>query len=572
MLAPTSNFKSNEINRSLTSHCAQLARLHLKDLFAQDPMRFHHFSLAAAGLFLDYSKQRILPETLRLLCQLVSWVDLAAKRDAMFSGVAINSTEQRAVLHTALRDASKRAVFVNGEGIGIGENVKPLIHKTLQLLEQLVSDIRCGVWCGFSGEPIKAVVNIGIGGSDLGPAMATAALTPYTSRELECYFVSNIDPAHISGVLRRLNPATTLFIVASKTFTTQETLCNAVIAKQWLLSSVDAAICDVKFADLIMRRHFIAVTAKVDRASAFGIVSENIYPFWDWVGGRYSLWSAIGLSVAIAVGMENFRALLAGAYAMDVHFQTMPYHQNMPVIMALIDIWNINFLKTTTRAVIPYDQSLSLLPAYLQQLEMESNGKHVRLDGEVVDYATASVIWGATGTNGQHAFHQLLMQGTQTVPVDFIAVAQGHDEIVDHRLLLFANCLAQSRALMCGRSKEEVIVELCSQGMSVVEANKLAPHKVIDGNVPSNTIMLDKLTPFTLGALLALYEHKVFVQGVLWNINSFDQWGVELGKNLATNLAEQLRDINHCGIAEVDASTYGLMARFRSFKDSHKDS
>lgn len=614
-----SNILKNNVWQLLVAHKAKLANLKLKSLFIQDNLpdntkpRFDTFSLEAAELFLDYSKQRVLPETMSLLLQLAESVDIAAKRDAMFSGATINSTEQRAVLHTALRDPSARAVIVDGV------NIKPLICTAMQRVERCVTEVRSGVWQGYSNQSIKAIVNIGIGGSDLGPAMATAALSPYTMRELEYYFVSNIDAAHINETLRRLDPATTLFIVASKTFTTQETLCNALTAKKWLLDSVAAAAPTnasanvnqsadaqnaISAAERAVLRHFIAVTAKPERARAFGIEEENIYPFWDWVGGRYSLWSAIGLSLAIAIGMENFKALLAGAHAMDNHFQNAPYATNMPVIMALLGIWNINFWHNATYAVIPYSQYLNLLPFYLQQLEMESNGKHVRLDGAAVNYATAPITWGAVGTNGQHAFHQLLMQGTQTVPVDFIVAARSNNDVGDHHTLLVANCLAQSQALMQGRSAAEAFDEICMQQerdsqasrgsdttgragngsagkvMSAAEARQLAEHKAIAGDVPSSTIMLPQLTPRALGALLALYEHKTFVQGVIWDINSFDQWGVELGKQLANKIATKmgLGDVKHkdenskdgdgnsailgYDDASIDSSTRGLMQRF----------
>lgn len=571
--------------QALSEHKAKLEKLHLKDLFAQDTensqnnQRFSTFSLTAAELFLDYSKQRVLPETIDLLCQLATHANVAAKRDEMFAGAIMNPTEQRAVLHTALRDLSAQPVIVDGE------NVKPLIHDVMQRLTTCVTAIRTKAWRGYSGKPIKAIVNIGIGGSDLGPAMAAAALTPYTARELEYYFVSNIDGTHISEVLRCVDPATTLFIVASKTFTTQETLTNALTAKDWLLNSAMAnanngtnanvnanATINVNTnnsnlrasgADDVIKHHFIAVTAKPERAVAFGIAAANVYPFWDWVGGRYSLWSAIGISLAIAIGMENFRTLLAGAYAMDEHFKSAPYQQNMPVLLALLGIWNINFWDSATHAVIPYDQYLHLLPFYLQQLEMESNGKRVHLDGTPVQHATAPIIWGSVGTNGQHAFHQLLMQGTQTVPVDFIVAANSHNPIGNHHMLLVANCLAQSQALMCGRDN------IAAQ----------SPHKVILGDVPSNTIVLPQLTPYTLGALLALYEHKTFVQGIIWHINSFDQWGVELGKQLANTIVSELSAFNATTATAaigaeksltakpnserptLDSSTQGLMQR-----------
>jgi glucose-6-phosphate isomerase len=532
----------------------ELASSHLKDFFAEDATRFSKFSLEAAGLFLDYSKQYILPETFNLLCRLAQEADIVGRREAMFSGKAINVTEQRAVLHTALRDLSDKPIMVDGV------NVKPQITEVFVRVEQCVQKIRDGKWLGYDGRAIKTIVNIGIGGSDLGPAMAVMALTPYTLRDLEYYFVSNIDATHISEVLRKCDPATTLFVVASKTFTTQETLCNANTAKKWLLQKCDNA-------ETAIQHHFIAVTAKPERAKEFGVASTNIYPFWDWVGGRYSVWSAIGLSLAIAIGMDNFRSFLAGAHAMDEHFYTQPLATNMPIIMAVLGIWNINFWQCATQAVIPYDQYLSLLPSYLQQLDMESNGKHVRIDGTNISYKTAPVLWGGVGTNGQHAFHQLLLQGTQTVPVDFIIAAQSHNDIDSHHELLVANCFAQSQALMRGKNQTEIIDELIEQGFAPDDAKTLAPHKVIVGNVPSNTIMLSKLTPYSLGALLALYEHKVFVQGIIWGINSFDQWGVELGKQLANKIALQLQ-VNMLSEVDMtlDSSILGLIQRYRNEK------
>lgn len=538
----------NDIWRLLGAEKNKLSSLHLKDLFVQDTARFSRFSLEAAGLFLDYSKQRILPEIMALLCQLAQQAGVVEACEAMFSGEVVNTTEHRAVLHTALRDSSDRPIMVDGD------DVKPEINDVLARMEQCAQLVRNKEWLGHDGRPIESIVNIGIGGSDLGPAMAVTALTPYVSRDLEYHFVSNIDPTHISEVLRRCNPATTLFIVASKTFTTQETLRNAMCAKQWVLQNVD----NVEEA---IKRHFVAVTAKPKRAIEFGIATTNIYPFWDWVGGRYSVWSAIGLSLAIAIGMDNFRDFLAGANALDKHFQTQPLSNNMPVIMAVLGIWNNNFLQASTQAVIPYDQYLSLLPAYLQQLEMESNGKRVCVNGQEVAHSTAPVIWGGVGTNGQHAYHQLLMQGTQMVPVDFIVAAKSHNDIHENHLLLVSNCLAQGQALMCGKQRDEVLAELSEQGVSKENIERLLSHKIILGNVPSSTIMLSQLTPYTLGALLALYEHKVFVQGVIWGINSFDQWGVELGKCLANKIVSQLRN----GVSDecLDSSTAGLIKYYQ---------
>lgn len=542
----------DKVWQNLCEHKKQIADLKIKEEFVRDAKRYERFSLQVHDLFLDYSKQLVLPETMSLLCRLAEESEVFHKIEDMFQGKLINTTEQRAVLHTALRDDSDIPLFVEGV------NVREQISAALRRIQQCVEAVRNGQWLGCSNKHIKAVVNIGIGGSDLGPAMATYALTPYTSKRLQYYFVSNIDGTSILDTLRQLDPETTLFIIASKTFTTQETLCNAKAAKDWLLKKV------ANPSEAILR-HFIAVTAKPERALEFGIAQDNIYPFWDWVGGRFSLWSAIGLSIALAIGMDNFKQFLAGACAMDKHFRYAPYAQNMPIVLALLGIWNINFQQCNSQAIIPYEQYLQLFPSYLQQLEMESNGKCVKIDGEAVAYNTVPIIWGAVGTNGQHAFHQLLMQGTQKVSVDFIAALQSHNPVGEHHLLLLANCFAQSQALMCGKNEGEVIDELVAQGLSLQQAKLLAPHKIIAGNVPSSMILMTKLTPFNLGALLALYEHKVFVQGVIWQINSFDQWGVELGKQLAGSIAPKLRDPD-ADVSDLDASTRGLLEKYQRLK------
>lgn len=543
----------NDITKSsiwqkLTEHSKQIANIHMRDLFKDDQERFNKFSIViqnnhTCSLLIDYSKNRITSETINLLCELAKTVDLFSHIEQMFSGQIINTTEQRAVLHTALRNPGDTAILLNGK------DIMPTIRATLIKMLQCTENIRHGKWKGYSGKPITDVVNIGIGGSDLGPKMVVTALTPYISNNIKCHFVSNVDGTQISETLKYLNPETTLFIVASKTFTTQETLCNANTAKEWLEQKANSKNAN--------KKHLIAVTANPQRAIEFGIDKSNIYPFWDWVGGRYSLWSAIGLPIAIAIGADNFQQLLAGAHAMDNHFRNTPFEKNMPVIMALLGIWNINFFNCKTHAILPYDQYLHLLPAYLQQLEMESNGKHVRTDNSPVEYATSPIIWGSVGTNGQHSFHQLLLQGTQTVPVDFIVPIHTHNPIDQHHMLLFANCLAQSKALMQGKTEQQVIQELINQGMNETDVKKLAPHKVISGNVPSDTILIDKITPYTLGSLIALYEHKVFVQGIIWGINSFDQWGVELGKQLTKNIIPGLQDPKN--IKNLDSSTCGLI-------------
>jgi glucose-6-phosphate isomerase len=541
----------SKIWKQLAEHCKEVSALKMADLFAKDLLRFEKFSLSAVGWFLDYSKNRITSTTLELLLQLAEETDLTAKIQDMFAGKIINTTEQRAVLHTALRNPENASIKIDEV------NVMPEIHASLKSILKCAEQVRQGIWRGFSGKKITDVVNIGIGGSDLGPAMVVNALLPYKIKGINCHFVSNVDSSHISETLKYLNPETTLFIIASKTFTTQETLCNAVTAKDWLekVASNNATL-----------QHFIAVTAKSKKALEFGIAENNIYPFWDWVGGRYSLWSAIGLSIAIAIGADNFKDLLAGANAMDIHFRNTPFAKNMPVIMALIGIWNINFFDAKSCAVLPYDQYLALLPAYLQQLEMESNGKSVSIEGHPLSYATSPVIWGAVGTNGQHAFHQLLLQGTQQIPADFIVSVNNHNPIGEHHLYLFANCLAQSQALMQGKTIDEAEQELLSGGMDKDAAQRLAVHKVIRGNNPSNTIVTNKITPKTLGALIALYEHKVFVQGVIWHINSFDQWGVELGKQLAQNVIPKIQNTENN--LKVDGSTEGLIQIYLKHHES----
>jgi glucose-6-phosphate isomerase len=528
----------------LEKHHEEISTLKMQDLFAKDPLRFKNFSLSAADIFLDYSKNKITAATLELLLKLTEEADLSTKIHDMFTGKIINTTEQRAVLHTALRNPENDPITVDGI------NIMPEIHATLNLILQCAEQINEGIWLGYDGERITDIVNIGIGGSDLGPAMVVNALLPYKTKNINCHFVSNVDATHISETLKHLNPKTTLFIIASKTFTTQETLCNASTAKAWLEQTTSSKNA--------VAQHFIAVTAKPQKALEFGIVKNNIYPFWDWVGGRYSLWSAIGLSIAIAIGADNFKDLLAGAHTMDKHFHDTPFAKNIPVIMALIGIWNINFLKAKSYAILPYDQYLALLPAYMQQLEMESNGKSVTIAGQPLTYATSPVIWGAVETNGQHAFHQLLLQGTQQIPMDFIVSANSHNPIGEHHLYLFANCLAQSQALMQGKTQAEAEQELLQSGMNKVDAKKLSAHKVIAGNIPSNTIVTNKITPKTLGALIALYEHKVFVQSVIWNINAFDQWGVELGKQLAKNVIHKIQNANNMEI-KFDNSTEGLI-------------
>jgi len=504
--------------KKLTSHYQAIKQTELLELFSTDPKRVEKFSVTAGDLLLDYSKNRVTSDTMQLLMALAKEANLEKWREKMFLGEPINSTEKRAVLHTALRRSEP--LIVNGDDVVA--NVK----QVLSHMEQFSSQIRNGAWTGFTGKRIRSVVNIGIGGSDLGPVMAYEALKSYSQRDLSFHFVSNIDGTHLSEVVRTCRPEETLFIIASKTFTTEETMTNARSARKWLLDE----LADEK----AVKNHFVALSTNSEEVTAFGIAPENIFEFWDFVGGRYSLPSAIGLSLMIAIGHEQFYSLLKGYEVMDQHFQNAPLEENMPVILALLGIWYRNFFHFSTHAVLPYEQYLHRFPAYLQQLEMESNGKSVTKEGEEVDYDTAPVIWGEPGTNGQHAFYQLLHQGTQIVPSDFIMCRETQNPISDHREKLLANCIAQTEALAFGKSYKEVEKE-------GVEAT-LIPHKVFKGNRPSNTILLPKLTPFTLGQLIALYEHKVFVQGIIWNINSFDQMGVELGKVLAKKIVQEIKD------------------------------
>ncbi len=531
--------------QALVTHKERLGKLHLRELFAQDPGRFGKFSLEAGDLFLDYSKNLIVGETLPLLIQLARESHLEQRMAAMFAGERINTTEERAVLHVALRNRSNRPLALDGK------DVMPEVNAVLAQMRRFSDGVRSGTIRGSTGEAITDVVNIGIGGSDLGPLMVTEALEPYRHEGLRVHFVSNIDGAHLGAKLKSLNASTTLFIVASKTFTTQETLTNAASARAWLVARLGN-----KGA---VSQHFAAVSTNLAATKAFGIRDENVFAFWDWVGGRYSLWSAIGLTIAIAVGMDRFEELLSGAHAMDEHFATATFERNMPVILALLGLWYINFWDRRTHAVLPYDQSLNRFPAYLQQLDMESNGKAVTRDGLPVAYHTGPVLWGEPGTNGQHAFFQMLHQGTFWTPADFLLPVTSHYPMGKHHDMLIANCLAQTQALMRGKTEAEVRAELNEQGHQGEALERLIPHKVFPGNRPTNTVLLSKLTARSLGALIALYEHKVFVQGSVWGVNSFDQWGVELGKQLANRLME---DMAAGSVSNAhDASTRGLMLR-----------
>jgi len=526
--------------KALERHHAEIGNTHLRELFAQDPERGDRMTAAGAGLRLDYSKHRATSETLRLLIELARERELEARREAMFTGVPINTTEGRPVLHGALRAPVGESIMVDGR------DVVPAVHEVLDRMAAFADRVRSGDWKGHTGRRIRNVINVGIGGSDLGPVMAYEALRSYSQRDITFRFVSNVDGTDFAEATRDLDPAETLFIIASKTFTTQETMTNAASAREWVLAAMpdEAAIA----------KHFVAVSTAADKVSAFGVDLDNMFGFWDWVGGRYSMDSAVGLSTMIAVGPRRFRELLDGFHAMDVHFRTAPLEQNMPVLMGLLAVWYSDFFDAQTVAVLPYDQYLKRFSAYLQQLTMESNGKHVTLDGIRVDYETGAVYWGEPGTNGQHSFYQLLHQGTRLIPCDFIGFLHSLNPLGRHHDLLMANVFAQTEALAFGKRLDEVLAE-------GTDAD-LAPHRVFEGNRPSSTLLAERLTPATLGSLVALYEHSVFTQGVIWNINSFDQWGVELGKVLATRIAAELErddepDLTH------DSSTNALIHLYR---------
>ncbi|HEY8446288.1 MAG TPA: glucose-6-phosphate isomerase [Thermomicrobiales bacterium] len=527
--------------RALAEHYEQVKDLHLRQLFADDPKRGERLTVEAAGLYLDYSKNRITDETLRLLIALAEARGLPSRIEAMFRGEKINVTENRAVLHVALRAPRDAVITVDGE------NVVPAVHAVLDKMSDFAERVRGGAWTGYTGKRIRNIINIGIGGSDLGPVMAYEALRHYSARDLTVRFVSNIDGTDFAEATHDLDPAETLFIVSSKTFTTLETMTNARTARAWTLRALgdEAAIA----------KHFVAVSTNAKEVARFGIDTANMFEFWDWVGGRYSYDGAIGLSLMIAIGPDRFREMLAGFHAMDEHFRTAPLGQNMPVILGLLGVWYINFFGAETHAVLPYDQYLKRFPAYLQQLDMESNGKSVTLDGSAVGYQTGPVVWGEPGTNGQHAFFQLLHQGTKLVPCDFIGFCRSLNPLGEHHDLLMANLFAQTEALAFGKTPEEVRAE----GV----AEPLVPHRTFPGNRPSNTILADELTPATLGALVALYEHKVFVQGTIWGINSFDQWGVELGKALAQRIIPELTAEQE-PLLQHDSSTNELIRRYRA--------
>lgn len=513
--------------RRLQEHQQEISSLHMRDLFDRDDRRMQRFSLQFEDLLFDFSKNRITDRTLGLLCDLARECGLENRIKSMFAGERINCTEERAALHVALRNRSDHPMTVDGE------DVMPAVNGVLAQMRRFVEQVHSGAWRGYSGEPVSDVVNIGIGGSDLGPRMVTEALTPYHKPGIRVHFVSNVDPADLLDTLAALRPETTLFLIASKTFGTQETLANAHAARDWFLRAAGDAGH--------VARHFAAISTHRERVQQFGIDPENMFAFWDWVGGRYSLWSAIGLSIALAVGMDHFEAMLAGAHAMDEHFRSTPPERNLPVIMGLLGLWYINFFGAASHAIVPYAQHLKSLPAYLQQADMESNGKSATRDGDTVAWDTGPVVWGEPGTNGQHAFFQLLHQGTRLVPVDFLVPMRSHYPLADHHAMLLANCLAQGEALMRGRRAEEARRQMRDQGLDDATVTRLAPHRTFPGNRPSNLLMFDRLTPRTLGTLIALYEHKIYVQGSLWEVNSFDQWGVELGKQLTGAILPQLQ-------------------------------
>ncbi|MFM2016074.1 MAG: hypothetical protein RIQ51_1564, partial [Bacteroidota bacterium] len=520
----------------------EMNRKQMKDLFAADPNRFETYSIKKDGVLFDYSKNIISDKTIQLLFQLAKECGLDKAIEAQFSGKAINETENRAVLHTALRNFSGQPVLLDGK------DLMPGIQKVLQQMKTFCNKIHEGEHKGFTGKKITTIVNIGIGGSDLGPVMVTEALKPYWVDGIQTYFVSNVDGTHIAETLKKVNAEETLFLIASKTFTTQETMTNAHTARTWFLEHAKD--------EAHIATHFIALSTNEKLVNAFGIDSQNMFEFWDWVGGRYSLWSAIGMSIALTIGYHNFEDLLKGAHEADVHFKTTPFDKNMPVIMALLGIWYTNFFGAQSEAILPYDQYLHRFAAYFQQGNMESNGKYVDRNGTTVNYATGPVIWGEPGTNGQHAFYQLIHQGTQLIPADFIAPAITHNQIGNHHTLLMSNFFAQTEALMNGKTKEQVDAELAKAGLNEEQIAKLSPFKVFEGNKPTNSILVKQITPKTLGALIAMYEHKIFVQGVIWNVFSYDQWGVELGKQLANSILPELE--NNEKIHSHDSSTNGL--------------
>jgi len=535
--------------KALDRHEEAMRKVHMRALFEQDRERFEAFSLRAGEILLDYSKNIITHETMKLLLDLARAAGLESWREKMFAGEKINNTEGRAVLHVALRADADTSIRVDGE------DVVPAVLAVRAQMREFSEAVRSGAWKGATGERITDVINIGIGGSDLGPVMVAEALKPYQQPGLNLHFVSNVDGTHIAETLKKLKPETSLFIIASKTFTTQETIANATTARQWLVGAL---------GEEAVAKHFVALSTNAKEVARFGIDVANMFQFWDWVGGRYSLWSAIGLPIAVGIGFERFEQLLAGGRAMDTHFRTAPLDANMPVILALIGVWNATFLGAEAYAVLPYDQYLHRLAAYLQQADMESNGKYVTRDGERVDYTTGPILFGEPGTNGQHSFYQLIHQGTRLVPCDFIAPAESHNPIGNHHQLLLSNFFAQPEALMKGKSEAEARAELTQQGLSGDALEALVPHKVFEGNRPTNSILVRKVDPYTLGMLIALYEHKIFCQGIIWQVNSFDQWGVELGKQLAKVILAELEGPGE--VSAHDSSTNALINAYKALR------
>jgi glucose-6-phosphate isomerase len=536
--------------KELTDHHTIMKHRQMKDMFSKDTERFTKFSLRFNDILVDYSKNTIDSQTIGLLLKLAEETEVKDAIEKMFSGSRINETEDRAVLHIALRNRSDSRIYVNGK------DVMPEVNAVLKQIETFSEKVISGQWKGYTGKAVSDIVNIGIGGSDLGPVMVTEALKPYAVPHIRTHFVSNIDATHITETLKNLSPETTLFLIASKTFTTQETMTNSHTARKWFLDSAHD--------EAYIKNHFVALSTNEKEVKKFGIAPENMFAFWDWVGGRYSLWSAIGLSIACSVGFQNFIELLEGGYAMDRHFRETPFEKNIPVILALIGVWYNNFYRSETHAILPYDQYMHRFAAYFQQGDMESNGKYIDRNGKEVNWQTGPVIWGEPGTNGQHAFYQLLHQGTKLIPCDFLAPAISHNPVNDHHSILLSNFFAQTEALMKGKTEEEVVAELRASGKTKEEIKKLAPYKIFKGNRPTNSILFKKLTPWTLGSLIAMYEHKIFVQGVIWNIFSFDQWGVELGKQLANRILPEISDDNP--VTTHDSSTNGLINAYKEMR------
>ncbi|MEQ8470794.1 MAG: glucose-6-phosphate isomerase [Marinoscillum sp.] len=551
-MLPTIDPTTTSAWKKLTAHFSEIKETQMKSLFQSDPERFSKFSISFEGILLDFSKNRITPETFQLLIELAEEVNLQEAKDKMFGGEKINLTEDRAVLHIALRNQSGKSIIHEGNDISAD------VNSVLERMEQFTDKLHKGALKGFTGKPIQNIVNIGIGGSDLGPYMVTECLKPYQVNGIKSYFVSNVDSTHIVNTLSEVDPETTLFIIASKTFTTQETMTNAESAKNWFLESAK----DEKH----VKNHFIAISTNKEAVAKFGIDLNNMFEFWDWVGGRYSLWSSIGMSIACAIGFRNFNELLKGAESMDQHFLNAPNHENLPTILALLGVWYNNFFGAETHAILPYDQYMHAFTPYMQQGDMESNGKYVSRSGGEVSYQTGPIIWGEPGTNGQHAFYQLIHQGTKLIPCDFLAAANSKNPLSDHHEKLLANFFAQTEALMMGKAEEEVIEEFKAAGASEEQIKLLTAYKVFKGNRPTNSILFNELTPYTLGSLIAMYEHKIFVQGVIWNIFSFDQWGVELGKQLAKNILPKLSGEEK--VVDHDSSTSGLINAYKKMRNS----